>query len=132
MAEEKITGLTPKEAGKISAEMVQRMAEHYERENQGFAYEDFISALARGFFKKVYFSVKGYGHYKNCVVTYESVPVSEMTKYGKIITFTLAKGEECVYFGDFNEEEKLFHIKGKGDFTLKQMWKDIEIKEFEV
>ncbi len=129
MAKEKITGLTPKEAGKIGAEMVQRMAERYERENKGFSYEDFISALERGFFKKVYFSVKGYGHYKNCSVTCETTPVSEITKVGKIIIFSLAKGEECTFFGDFNEDEKLFHIKGKGSFTLKEMWKNIEINE---
>jgi hypothetical protein len=43
----------------------------------------------------------------------------------------LARGEECTYFGNFNQEEKLFKIKGKGAFTLKEMWKNIEIKNIE-
>ena len=96
------------------------------------SYSDLISMLEKGTISRLNFSVKGYGHYKNCSVTCESVPVSEITKYGKIITFTLARGEECTYFGDFNEEEKLFKIKGKGAFTLKEMWKNIEIKGIEM
>lgn len=103
-----------------------------EKRSQNLGYEDLIRMLNDCTISRLDFSVKGYGHYKNCSVTCESVPVSEITKYGKIITFTLARGEECTYFGDFNEEEKLFKIKGKGDFTLKEMWKNIEIKGFEV
>ena len=94
-------------------------------ENLALKYEDFISALQSGKVRKMEFSVKGYGHYKNCSITCDAA----ITKSGKIITVSLARDEFCEFYGDFNEEEKLFHIKGKGVFTLKQIWKDIEIKE---
>ncbi len=93
-------------------------------EGSKLEYEDFISALQSGKIKKIEFFVKGYGHYKSCSISCEPA----ITKTGKLITVSLAKDEFCEFYGDFNEEEKLFHIKGKGCFTLKQIWKDIEIK----
>ena len=103
-----------------------------EKDLQNLSYDDLIRMLDECSISRLSFSVKGYGHYKNCSLTCVSVPASEITKHGKIITFTLARGEECTYFGNFNQEEKLFKIKGKGAFTLKEMWKNIEIKSIEV
>jgi len=93
-----------------------------------YTYDAFISDLKNGKIKKIEFSVKGYGHYKSCAITCESA----ITKAGKLITVSLAKNEGCEFYGDFNEAEKLFHITGKGDFTLKQIWNDIEIKSAEL
>ena len=100
-----------------------------ENRSQNLGYEDLIRMLDDCTLARLDFSVKGYGHYRNCSLTCEAVPVSEITKHGKIITFNLAKDEVVTFYGNFNKEEKLFKIKGKGYFTLKEIWKDIEIKE---
>lgn len=95
-------------------------------------YEELIDMLNRCDLSRLEFSVKGYGHYKSCVITCEKTPVSEITKHGKIITFTLARDERVTCYGNLNEEEKLFKIKGKGAFTLKEMWNKVEIKNIEL
>lgn len=92
---------------------------------ENLKYEQFINELNSGKIKKMSFLVKGYGHYKNCSIVLENA----ITNDGKIITVTLAKNEECTFYGNINESEKLFNIKGKGTFTLKEMWDKLEIKE---
>lgn len=90
-----------------------------------FEYGKIIDDLQKGIIRKISFSVQGYGHYKNCSIVCEDA----ITKSGKIITVTLAKDECCTFYGSFNENEKLFRIKGKGSFTLKEMWDKIQITE---
>lgn len=113
--------LTAEELGKLGSEAVEQV----ENRERSFKYEHFIDALSRGALKEMSFSVKGYGHYKNCSVVCEKA----ITKDGKIITVTLAKNEGCTFYGNINESAKLFNIKGKGTFTFKEMWDKLEIKE---
>jgi hypothetical protein len=82
-------------------------------EAKELSYDDLIFMLDDSSFSRLDFSVKGYGHYKNCSIVCEIVPVSEIIKHGKIITFTLAKDEVVTFYGNFNKEEKLFKIRAR-------------------
>ena len=76
------------------------------------------------------FSVKNYGHYRNCVIK----RVNEIMPNGKVVTLILAKltedgAEKISYFSDFNDAHKIFNMGRKGKFTLKEIWDRIEILE---
>ena len=51
----------------------------------------------------------------------------------KIIWFTLTPdgAEKKGFLNDIDEEAKMFYIKNKGSFTLKQMWNHIVINSIE-
>ena len=75
------------------------------------------------------FRVKGYGHYRDCVLHYIYDEIPSLGKAKRGIELYLAKGEGCLFYGPFKENVKPFHIKGEGKFTLEQIWPRIEILE---
>lgn len=93
-------------------------------------YRDFVDGVNAGKIKKVVFSIKNYGHYRNCVmVSKRRSPKGKM----KMIWFYLTPdGYEKVFFWNTIKEKcKVFRLKNKGTFSLLQMWDRIEIHAVE-
>lgn len=91
-------------------------------------YCDFVNGINTGIIIKAKFCILDYPHYKNCIV--QSVLIdSKNPEAGRIIWFYLTTdGYEKKGFVDiFKEDYKLFRIKGKGSFTLKQIWDRVNI-----
>lgn len=91
-------------------------------------YRDFVDGVNSGKIKKVVFSVKNYGHYRNCVMmSKRSSPI------GKIIWFYLTPDgcEKEGFMNKIDEKHKVFKLKNKGTFSLLQMWDRIEIHAVE-
>ncbi len=90
-------------------------------------YNQFIDNINSGAINKITFCVKGYAHYKNCTIE----RIVEVFRGKQIflirVKLTNDNSEMISFYGRFNEDEKIFKITGKGKFTLKQMWKDIQI-----
>ena len=92
-------------------------------------YIELINGLNSGSIKEITLKVKDYGHYRNCKFVTERIlkPSSFNNEYVYKIIIDLASNEHIEFYGPINEEEKIFDIKGKGRFTLKSMYKNIEI-----
>ena len=95
-------------------------------------YKLFIEHLNGYKIKEVDFSVTNYGHYKNCKIIVSQVADIRPSKNGQLtylfsFYLTLDNSEFCSFYVKFNEDEKIFYIKGKGKQTLKDLWKNIEI-----
>lgn len=97
------------------------------------SYQDFIEGINNGTIQKATFSVTNYAHYRNCTI-YSKILTSLSGAYvGRIIWICLTSdnSEKKGFLDCFNEKEKLFYIKNKGSFTLKQMWPHITITSIE-
>ena len=96
-------------------------------------YQEFVDGINKGTIQKVSFSVQGYAHYRNCVIESKCMINSNGVNIGKIISVHLTPdgSERKGFLDDIDEKTKLFHIKGKGTFTLKQMWDRITINSIE-
>ena len=97
-------------------------------------YQEFIDFLNNGKINQINFGLINYAHYKNCTIKVEksiNIKPNSNEKFSQIIIFELTqdKSETITFYGKYNEKEKIFLIKGKGKFTLKEIWKNIEIKE---
>lgn len=95
-------------------------------------YKTFIEQLNNYQIKEVDFSVTNYGHYKNCKIIVSQVADIRPSKSNQLtylFSFYLTQdnSEFCNFYVKFNEDEKIFYIKGKGKQTLKNLWKDIKI-----
>lgn len=92
-------------------------------------YRDFVDGLNSGKITKVVFSVKGYSHYRNCVVESKFTNPGDNDS-GKIIWFYLTPDgyEKTGFMNHVKEKAKLFKIKNSGTFTLSQMWDRIDIQ----
>ena len=93
-------------------------------------YEELISNINLGKIKKVAFCVEGYSHYKNCLIETKRLGSKDSLL---IISIHLTRDgyEEVGFIGKFKEKAKIFDLKGKGKFTLKEMWKNIVISGIE-
>ena len=96
-------------------------------------YQEFIDGINNGTIQKVRFSVKGYAHYRNCIMETKISRNPSGVYVGKIIWFTLTPdgAEKKGFLNDIDEKAKMFYIKNKGSFTLKQMWNHIVINSIE-
>ena len=96
-------------------------------------YQEFIDGINNGTIQKVRFSVKGYAHYKNCIMETKISRNLSGAHVGKIIWFTLTLdgSEKKGFLNDIDEKAQMFYIKNKGSFTLKQMWNHIVINSIE-
>ena len=91
-------------------------------------YCDFIDGINSGTIKKVVFSIADYPHYRNCTI--ESKPIDpDRIELGKVIWFYLTPDgyEKRGFLDQIKEDAKLFKIKNKGTFSLKQMWDRVNI-----
>ena len=95
-------------------------------------YCEFIDGINSGNIKKVSFSIANYPHYRNCVVESKSTNTNK-AESSKIIWFYLTPDgyEKKGFLNKIKEDTKLFNIKGKGNFSLKQMWDRINIHSVE-
>lgn len=99
-------------------------------EKETLTYEEMINGVNNGLFDDVHFSLKSYSHYHSCHLRrkYQYLEIINK-KVFECIELRLCEDESEVsyYHGPFKDKEKVFHIKGKGRFTLKEVFKDIEI-----
>lgn len=95
-----------------------------------YDYEKIICDLNSGKIKQLRFCVDNYAHYKNCFIKTEIVQFPSGGRTFQIsVNLTKDSFEKVAFLKSFKEDYKLFHITGKGTFTLKQMWSQIRILE---
>lgn len=93
--------------------------------NEQYTCQQIVDGINGGAIRKVSFSVKGYGHYSNCVI--ERLPSDSPDVVVIEVRLTPDGTETATFFRRFNPDEKLFALKGIR-YSLKQIWKHIEIK----
>ena len=91
-------------------------------------YRQFVDDLNNSIIAEVYFEVVGYPHYKNCKIfrKYDTLRNGNVISLIRV-ELTNDKSELVSFMDEFNESYKLFRIKGKGTFTLQQLWPQIRI-----
>ena len=85
-------------------------------------YEKFIKEINdRSKMKQINFYIKNYPHYKDCSIV--------KWKIDGMITCILTKdlSEDVSFYGEFEENCKLFNFGSKGKYTLKDIWNSIVI-----
>ena len=98
------------------------------------SYKELIDGINNGTLNDVHFKLTTYNHYRSCHLRRKYVYIEILDKWSfDCIELSLCDdGSEVSYYhGTFKDKEKLFHIKGKGSFTLKEVYKDIEIISIE-
>ncbi len=89
-------------------------------------YREFEKALNEGLFEEIRFSIDGYNHYSSCRINYVKGKSQDNLFYPYIeFHLTQDDSEYCRFHKRFRGTEKMFHIKGKGSFTLKDIWKKV-------
>lgn len=96
------------------------------------SYEEFMEKLNRREVRRVDFAVEGYPHYRHCVIEWrEDVVLSGATLYFLEVRLTEDGAERISFYKSFDEACKLFRIRRKGSFTLKQLWDRIRVTRVE-
>ena len=95
-------------------------------------YNEFIELLNQHKISDVIFSVAGYSHYNYCKITISKEKPKEREFY--LIKFVLTKdlSEMVSFYNIFDENYKLFDLKRKGKYTLKQIWDRVQISSLEM
>ncbi len=94
------------------------------------SYEELIKGINSGEIEEVHFSVTTYSHYRSCYLrrAYIFSPALNKNVFANIeLILTEDKSEWSRYAGPFEDKFKVFNIKGKGKFTLKEIYKNVEI-----
>lgn len=92
-------------------------------------YEELIEGINNGQIEDAHFCVKSYSHYRSCHLRrkyyYSKILKKEVFD---CIELCLCDdlSEYSKYAGEFKDKERVFNIKGKGKFTLKDIYKDVE------
>ncbi len=95
-------------------------------------YKDFIDGINCGWIKQIDFYLEGYGHYRNCSIgRYREKIYGRDVDYRITCVLTKNHHEDVSFFDKFDEKYKLFNIKSKGKFTLKEVWSRIVITKVE-
>lgn len=95
-------------------------------------YDEFIDGINTGKIKKAIFSISDYAHYKNCVVVSQLRDPNRPDSLRSIWFYLTADGYEKIGFlNRIHETEKLFDLKKRGRFTLKQIWNRIQFSSIE-
>lgn len=93
-------------------------------------YKEMVDGINEGILDEVRFSVRGYAHYGNCVLRRVYVNSMGISSFECIeLLLTKDGSERSLYHGPFKDKEKVFNIKGKGRFTLREIYKNVEILE---
>ena len=93
------------------------------------SYQQFIDEINNGKIIKTVFQVKDYAHYNNCLIERATDIINNGKSIVHIdyISVKLTKDSEHYSFlEEYDEGIKIFDMKRKGKFTLKQMWDRIE------
>lgn len=96
---------------------------------KSLSYEHFIEEINSGKILKAVFQINNYAHYNNCLIERETDIINngKSTVHIVHIAVKLTKDSEHYFFlEEFDEKIKIFNMKRKGKFTLKQMWDRIE------
>ena len=94
------------------------------------SYKDMIDGINSGLIDDVHFSLTTYNHYRSCHLR-RVYYYSEILKKDVFDCIELClcddRSEYSKYAGEFEDRERVFKIKGKGSFTLRDVYKHIEI-----
>ncbi|MCH5154094.1 MAG: hypothetical protein J1F71_02665 [Clostridiales bacterium] len=93
------------------------------------SYQQFIDGINNCKIVKAVFLIEEYAHYKNCVIerATDIIDNGKSTVHINYISVKLSNDSEHFSFlKEFDEDLKLFDMKRKGKFTLKQMWDRIK------
>lgn len=94
------------------------------------SYEEVIEGINNGTINQVRFCVNNYSHYKNCIITRTEYKIYNGKSITQIdVSLTKDSSEKISFLDKFKEDTKLFKMKAKGNFTLKQLWPEIIILE---
>lgn len=91
-----------------------------------YTYQEIVDGLNDGSIKKVCFAVENYGHYSDCVA--EGFPADCRQNAEVVFRLTPDGNETCVFCRRVNPDEKIFVFKGKGKYSLRQIWNKIVVK----
>ena len=93
-----------------------------------YNYNEIIKNINNHLVSEIDFKVKNYSHYNFCKIIVKKDLLPNKNIIFLIDVFlTKDESEHICFFNEFNEVYKLFRMGRKGNFTLKQIWKDIEI-----
>lgn len=90
------------------------------------SYQQFIDEINNGKIVKAVFQVKDYAHYKCCSTERKEHVFSNGNSMVFIDVKLTKDSEQVSFYKTFNEKYKLFNMRRKGSFTLKQMWDKIK------
>ena len=97
------------------------------------SYQSLIEKLNAFEIKSVEFSIPEYAHYRNCRISTQIDVLENGNTIPMIVVKLTNDGSEDVsFYKTFKEDYKMFRMKGKGSFTLKQMWPKIAIHRWEM
>lgn len=93
-----------------------------------YNYEEVIDNLNNGKIEYILFSIKEYAHYKKCIIK-RCVDCVDNNKHIVRIEVKLVEddSETVSFYKYFKEDYKLFKFGRKGNFTLKQIWNNVQI-----
>lgn len=87
-------------------------------------YEEFEKLLNSGQILEAGFGIDGYVHYGHCKIVYVEGKSQDNVFYPYIEFILTTDGKEgCRCHKRFNGQHKIFHFKGKGNYTFKDVWK---------
>lgn len=94
-----------------------------------YNYEDIIKNLNEGKIISILFSLKGYSHYKKCIIKRNIDCIGDRDKSLVRIEVKLVEddSETVSFYKYFKEDCKLFKFGKKGSFTLEQVWNNVQI-----
>ena len=91
-------------------------------------YQELIEGINSGEIEECTFSIKGYNHYRDCVLRRVYIVFGDAKSHDCIeLCLTKDRSEISRYYGPFKDNHRVFNIKGKGRFNLKEVWKQVEI-----
>ncbi len=95
-----------------------------------YEYRQIIDDLNTGKISAICFSITNYTHYKHCVIE-RKVNILPNGKSLILISVKLTQDhtEDVAFLGKFKEDEKIFKMGRKGAFTLKEIWKFVDIMQ---
>lgn len=93
-----------------------------------YNYEEIINDLNEGKIESILFSINKYTHYKKCIIK-RCIDCVSSDKQIIRVEVKLAEddSETISFYKYFKEDYKLFKFGRKGTFTLKQVWKNVQI-----
>ena len=93
-----------------------------------YKYQQIIDDLNTGKISVIRFLIKNYTHYKNCIIErkIDTIPNGKSVSL-IVVKLTEDHTEDITFFKNFKEDEKLFKMGKKGNFTLKEIWKLVDI-----
>ena len=78
--------------------------------------------------EELVFSYPEYAHYHHCVIRWNYEYLQSVKKYvPSRLEIRLSSSEACYFPKTINPDLVIFRIKGKGPYTLRDLWEKLEI-----